>query len=206
MDLPMARGADRDLFPVQGLHNGLETGGFLGPHLADMSHMVHLHLYKRGTDAARFAQFRACSHPCRSSKQIGRLLICGKSVPLLFPVTVEVEHDLTIPFSILGFDWDRERVPKSAEDLLHGEFEFCREGLGKRVFQNVLDSREVREIVCEAILVLYPSVDTTVETHYLVRIQVHPAFLGGWASFSGAKASLGEPLDEAFHGSCHHDF
>lgn len=146
---------------------------------------MHFHLIGGVTDAARHSQFGAGSQTDALLEQIDRRVAFGKAIALLFPVAIVIECDLT--FLVPIFDLDGGDRAEPLENVAQRALEFGRQCLGEGEFQNILDAGQVREIVREAIVVLYSSVDTAVPEDELMDRQVCPFLFRGGLSREGSS-------------------
>src|SRR5205085_9231462 len=95
-----------------------------------------------------------------------------EAIALFFPVAIVIECDLTFLFPIVDLDGGDGAEP--LENLTEGALEFGRQCLGQGEFQDILDAGQVREVIGEAIVVLYSSVDTVVQEDELTRLKMDP--------------------------------
>ncbi len=204
MDLLMARGTNRELLSVEGSQESVDAPWFLLAHFANMADMVHFHLMGVVTDAARPSQFGAGSQTDALLEQIDRRVAFGEAIALLFPVAIVIECDLTFLFPI--FDLDGGDRAEPLENLAERALEFGRQCLREGELQNILDAGQVREVVSEAIVVLYSSVDTAVPKDELTYLQVYPFLFRGGLSRESAEPFGMEPVDEVSQGSGHNGF
>ena len=124
-----------------------------------------------------------------------------EAIALFFPVAIVIECDLTFLFPIVDLDGGDGAEP--LENLTEGALEFGRQCLGQGEFQDILDAGQVREVIGEAIVVLYSSVDTVVQEDELTHLKMDPFLFRGWLSGDGAEPSGMEFLNEASQGSGH---
>jgi len=198
----MAWGTHRELLSVERAQESVDAPWFLFAHFANMADMVHFHLIWVVADAARHPQFGAGSQTDALLEQIDRRMAFGKAIALLFPVAIVIECDLTFLFPI--FDLDGGDRAEALENLAERALEFGRQCLGEGELQNILDTGQVREVISEAIVVLYSSVDTAVPEDELTYLQVCPCLFRGGLSRTGAEPFGMEPVDEVSQGSGHH--
>lgn len=197
----MARDANRELLSVERSQESVDAPCFLLAHFANMADMVHFHLIGVVTDATRHSQSGAGSQTDALLEQIDRHVAFGKAIALLFPVAIVIECDLTFLVPIFALDGGDSAEP--LENVAERALEFGRQCLGEGEFQNILDAGQVREIVSEAIVVLYSSVDTTVPEDELTYLQVCPCLFRGGLSREGTEPFGMEPVDEVSQGSGH---
>ena len=162
---------------------------------------MHFYLVWVVTDAARHPQYGAGSQTDALVKQIDGRMVFGKAVALLFPVAIVIECNLTFLFS--SFHLDGGDSAELLENLAERALEFGRQCLGEREFQNILDAGQVREVISEAIIALYSSVDTAVPEDELTHLQVYPFLFRGWLSRRGAEPFGMESVGEVRQGSVH---
>ena len=127
-----------------------------------------------------------------------------EAIALFFPVAIVIECDLTFLFPIVDLDGGDGAEP--LENLTEGALEFGRQCLGQGEFQDILDAGQVREVIGEAIVVLYSSVDTAVPEDELTDLQVYPFLFRGGLSRESAEPFGMEPVDEVSQGSGHDGF
>ena len=197
----MAWNTHRELLSVKRAQESVDAPCFLFAHFANMADLVHFHLIGVVTDAASRPQFGAGSQADALLEQIDRRMAFGKAIALLFPVAIVIECDLTFLFPI--FDLDAGDSAQALENLAERALEFGRQCLGEGKFQDVLDTGQVREVISEAIVVLYSSVDTAVPEDELTHLQMYPFLFHGWLSRGGAEPFGMEPVDEVSQGSGH---
>src|SRR4029453_12222358 len=111
------------LFPDQGSQDCREASYLPLPHLANVSHMVHFYLLQGAADTAWLAEFRARSHPYSRSYHVDGPLMGREGVALFLPIRVEVERDLAVWFTVLGFDYDGDTAAESLKDSFDGDLE-----------------------------------------------------------------------------------
>src|SRR5438552_11988819 len=96
----MACGANRNLFTIERLENGVKPYGFLSSCLPNVADMMHFYLLDAVADTARHAQFGAGSHGDTPLETIHLFLPNLETVSLLFPITVGVEDNVAVSLSI----------------------------------------------------------------------------------------------------------
>ena len=103
---------------------------------------------------------------------------------------IELETDLSVFLAIFSGNVDGHLLPEALEYFGHRELLFSRQGLGKRVLEDILDAVELSPVVYKSRVVLDAAIDAAVQTHSLLCIQQGPSRFWRWFAFGTAKSPL----------------
>jgi hypothetical protein len=117
---------------------------------------------------------------------------------------VQVKADHTVCLALFPLNEDGKPLAKALENFGNRDFEFDCQGLGQRVFEDILNAVELSPVIGETIVILDTMVHAAVQMYDLVSSEKCPSSLRSRFAFQGAKSSLAQSLDEFGEWSVHH--